>query len=299
MDRILLSYLKSGNAWLIIGSGLSISCGYPSWKELAEKAINHAVQEGYQDKIADAIIFYGHSEYPKVFSEISNIIGLSVLVEYLDTVLKPKPYNPKLYDILAGWNVPVFLTTNYDDEIQNSLARKNISYKVYSNSQDHLGRLIGSTTGAIYKLHGDLKSTNGLILTNEQYSEIQNDSMWEYWRSKLLGILSLQPIIIIGFSRSDPHINTILQIARSCTVTAYPICWIGPDISLAESKDLLERYRIRVIAYDNRDNSHSNLERLLTLTNIFIPSSVQRKMSERLSDTQISENTSAPGFYLQ
>ena len=39
MDSMLIDYLKSGSAWLLVGSGPSIAMGYPDWEKLASIAV--------------------------------------------------------------------------------------------------------------------------------------------------------------------------------------------------------------------------------------------------------------------
>ena len=43
MDGYLIDYLKSGNAWVLVGSGPSSEMGYPTWQDLAVSAFT-AVQ---------------------------------------------------------------------------------------------------------------------------------------------------------------------------------------------------------------------------------------------------------------
>lgn len=43
MDSYLVEYLRSGKAWLLVGSGPSIAAGYPNWRTLAEGAVELCV----------------------------------------------------------------------------------------------------------------------------------------------------------------------------------------------------------------------------------------------------------------
>lgn len=45
MDKYLIDYLRSGKAWVLVGTGPSIQMGYPSWSVLAERAANWVKQE--------------------------------------------------------------------------------------------------------------------------------------------------------------------------------------------------------------------------------------------------------------
>ena len=183
MDPRLIDYIKSGEAWLLIGSGVSTASGIPTWQSLAKESIRFCISEGYQNELSAAQTHYDNKEYPQVFSEIEKQIGLPSLVNHLNQFTSNAPINDnRIYRLISNWPISVYLTTNYDDLLQQSLVGINESFKVYSNSPDHMRILDTDIHGAIYKLHGDLTSTNGLILTHEQYDAIAKSDEWEYWR---------------------------------------------------------------------------------------------------------------------
>ena len=59
MDSFLVNYIKSGKAWLLVGSGPSIDMGYPTSQTLAEVALaltKSAVSPSNYTKIESTII---------------------------------------------------------------------------------------------------------------------------------------------------------------------------------------------------------------------------------------------------
>jgi len=48
----------------------------------------------------------------------------------------------------------------------------------YSNSPDHLALLMPDLQGAIVKLHGDLTSETGLVLTTSDYAAVETSPAW-------------------------------------------------------------------------------------------------------------------------
>jgi hypothetical protein len=240
-------------------------------------------------------------EYPKVFDEVSKIIGMPLLLQQLRFELKPSTAETKIYDLLCQWPVPVYLTTNYDDEIQNRLTALRESYITYSNDEDHLNLLVPEFNGAIYKLHGDLRSEKGLILTDTHYKEIMSSSDWEFWRTKMTSVFQMNRIVIVGYSLTDSHIQHILRLAKKGAGVTLPICWIAPDVTIEESKKYLEEYRIRVISYDNRDGQHQNLLRLLESISDFIPKRISitiRQSLDKLLQSNLPPTSAAPGFFV-
>lgn len=156
-------------------------------------------------------------------------------------------------------------------------------------------------TGGIIKLHGDLKSGKGLILTASQYREIEQADSWRYWRTKMTSVFQMNRVVVIGHSLSDNSIRHVLEAAKQGSGVLQPICWIAPDVSYEISKDFLEKYRIRVISYDNQDGEHRNLLRLIETINDFIPPRpaihIQQQIAEAIQ-SPLGINAAAPGFFV-
>jgi hypothetical protein len=128
MDRFLIDYIQSGNACVLIGSGPSTQMGYPSWATLANAARTVCAREvaGADLSVIDDAIT--RNEFPKVFDLAKHMLGSPRLLQHLQSCMVPVRAG-KLYDLLARWPVPVYLTTNYDDEINNALVRLQTAYQ--------------------------------------------------------------------------------------------------------------------------------------------------------------------------
>src|ERR1044072_8058359 len=245
MDSFLIEYLKSGKAWVLVGSGPSNEMGYPSWGKLASAAIEVAKTEGLGHDLRVFDTLLKHQDYPQVFDEAKKIVGGDRLIQALQKELRPTG-SGEIYDLIARWPVPVYLTTNYDDEISAHLTKLGVAYLPYSNSEDHLGHLVPDLNGAIFKLHGDLRSETGLILTRGQYREIEEGNQWQYWRTKMTSVFQMARVVVIGHSLSDRNFKHVLEAAKGGAGVQQPICWIAPDVSPDQVKEYLLKYRIRV-----------------------------------------------------
>jgi hypothetical protein len=75
MDKHLIDYLQSGEAWLLVGSGPSTDMGYPDWNTLAENVLNTLKSEytSVDFSRADEAILNG--DFPTVFQEAWNVVG--------------------------------------------------------------------------------------------------------------------------------------------------------------------------------------------------------------------------------
>jgi SIR2-like domain len=197
MDTFLIDYLKSGSAWVLVGSGPSIEMGYPSWAKLAVIAIQTVKSDAPGTGLGTIEAANKRKDFPSVFEEAKNILGAPRLIQALRKNLV-SGRSSAIYKHITRWPVPVFLTTNYDDEIQYHLAALGEAYISYSNSEDHLAHLVPGLSGAILKLHGDFRSENGLILTKNHYREIIESDNWKYWRTKMTSVFQMNRIVVIG-----------------------------------------------------------------------------------------------------
>jgi hypothetical protein len=301
VDPILIDYLKSGKAWVLVGSGPSIECGYPPWDKLAGYAMDIVKVEGRGSNLSEINSAYKRKDYPEVFEQSCSILGKDRLLLHLHDHLVPTKGDHKVYELIAQWPVPVYLTTNYDDEIQHNLVAVNQSYLTYSNTEEHFSHLLPDLNGAIFKLHGDLRSYQGLVLSTSQYRAINNAPEWDYWRKRMISVFQMNRIVIIGHSLVDPHIRHVLEAAKAGAGVIQPICWIAPDVDERNRKLFLEQFKIRIISYDNRDGEHQNLIRLLENISDFIPKRTSITISNQIAqiiNNPIDTGSSATGYFV-
>jgi len=300
MDQMLFDYLLSGKAWLLVGSGPSIEMGYPTWEELASLAAQVVNVEHAGMDLTNINVALVQGDYPRAFQEVGHVLGSPRLLQLLRENLRPIRKS-RIYEMLARWPIDVYMTTNYDDELQNSLSRLTLAYTTYSNSEDHLSQLVPDLTGAIFKLHGDLRSEEGLILTSDHYQEISEASSWQYWRTKITSVFQMSRVIVIGHSLSDKNIKHVLQAAKKGAGVTQPVLWIAPNVPADSRRQLLEDYRIRVIAYEDKGNQHRNLVKLIETVNEFVPPRVQIRVQEQIELVKRSSGhpaAAATGFFV-
>jgi hypothetical protein len=304
MDTYLVEYLRSGKAWLLVGSGPSIAAGYPSWEMLAREAVSLCMDDAVGHDLKALESAFNAAKYPEVFAEAATIVGMPRLLDHLRGVFKPYGDGSAgnwIYKQMSRWPVPVYLTTNYDNEIEKHLSAVDDPYLSCSNSEEHMSYLIPSFSGGIIHLHGDLRSESGLILTSVRYKEILIGSAWEYWRTKMTSIFQMNPVIVVGHSLFDPHIKHVLEAAKKGSGVVQPVCWIAPDVPYPVAREYLEKYRIRVITYDNRDGKQTNLARLVESISDFVPPRLSIPVTKAIagaSSSPLGSNAAAPGFFV-
>ncbi len=87
IDRDLVRAINSGRCFAIIGSGPSCQMGVPSWKQLAEKAIDKARQTSKVSIVKECLEFLAQKNYPKVFSLVEKAIGQKELLNLVTASL--------------------------------------------------------------------------------------------------------------------------------------------------------------------------------------------------------------------
>lgn len=104
---------------------------------------------------------------------------------------------------LSQRNIAGVITTNYD-QLVNKLFT---GFRVFVG-QEELLLEHSEGLGEIYKIHGCCKQPGSLILTAEDY--VQFNKKNAYLAAKLLTLFWENPVIFLGYSISDPNIQSIL-----------------------------------------------------------------------------------------
>lgn len=296
MDKYIIEKLLEGNTWLFVGSGVSNEMGYPSHSELVQKARDH-FQSNLDVQVIDKHI--SRKDYPSALQTIQDSVSRDALRLFLKSIFSPKKES-RLYPIIARWPIPVYLTTNYDDEISKHLSSINTFYKEYSNSVDHIKSLNPGSSKVIYKLHGSLEANQGLILSLEDYQNVLTGPEWTSWRNKLEAIFTAQNILVIGHSLSDPNVKMLLDFSKSANSIDRPLYWIAPESNSIDSKKMLFDYNVQLISYPNADGRHRNLINKLETIDRFLYSRASVGTSvdaKRILKTGVDDK-SRQGFFI-
>lgn len=271
MDATLIEYLNSGEAWLLVGSGPSIEVGVPTWPSLADAALGLTVREGSSSAAEKVRAALEDGNYPLVFERAATELGLSRVLQVLRPLLAPQGNLGTMYRHLARWPAAVYMTTNFDQEINRHLVAQGEAFQTLSNSADHMNLLLPDATGLIVKLHGDLTSEQGLVLTSSQYQALSFENEWQYWRTRMTSIFQMNRVIVIGYSLTDEHIRAALEAAKRGSIITREVCWLAPGVRAAEAREYLEKYKVRIVSYPSLNGDHRGLGTLLHDISKFVP----------------------------
>ncbi|MCK5601198.1 SIR2 family protein [Candidatus Pacearchaeota archaeon] len=268
--RELVKTINTGRCFALIGAGPSCSVGFPDWKKLAEGAISKMDEGSHSKEVQGCKKLLIKGVYPEIFEVVSGVIGEKELLKYISSSFPKISKKGEIYEYLARWPFPCYLTTNYDDYLSEHLKGEGFTFVTKRNSQEEFRTLHAGAKNVIYKIHGDPTSPDNIVLTSSQYYDFQTNPSRRYWRNTILAALKMVRLVIVGYSAKDPNFIEQLEIAREMASPDRPIFMIAADVS----KELIAKYfqedSISIIPYKNIDGTHQRLKRLLRAYSPFI-----------------------------
>jgi hypothetical protein len=230
-------------------------------------------------------------EFPAVLRQAEMELGdRSAFISVVRNALTPvaRAFSRPIYEFLTKWPFACYLTTNFDNELQNYLNRTGQHYELVGNAVDDLAHLRDGVSHLIVKLHGDLEHPERAIITSQDYDRISTSPEWQPFRDKLRQALEVFDVVIIGHSITDPDLQLILSTAKHTANPRHPIFMFLANATDGDAREFLERFNIRLISYHDTDNSHRELKSLILLANRFIVArEAALPASSRINDDEI------------
>lgn len=201
-NKLILEELRGVNNLVpFLGSGLSKPLGFPSWPELVEE-----YKEGCSESELLGIQFFlSKKKYLDCFDliindvENQNIKNVEQLKQKISrSFLSKKIDHDNNYEDVIKLNLPLIITTNYDDNIDIA-GGDQYSSILFKDIEDI--RSV-ENENVIIHLHGYAKNTvkSSMVVTKEDYKELYED---EINMRKLQSLLGNKAILFIGYSLDD------------------------------------------------------------------------------------------------
>lgn len=270
IDRDLVRAINSGRCFALIGSGPSCELGAPSWRRLAEIAINRMDPSRQEGAIGECLALVDRNEYPKVFSLAEKALGRDKLLAAVRDALVAGIQRGHIYGLAASWPFACYLTTNFDDHLHEHLRDAGLTFVLRRNSPEDMQVLHSSSRNLIVKIHGDLGDPQSMVLTAENYQDFQGSETRRYWRDTILAVLKMVDVVLIGYSATDPDFQAQLERAKIIASPDHPLFMFAADMDHDQVNRYYQHYNIRVISYRNGDGTHRELHRLLRRYDPFI-----------------------------
>lgn len=217
---------------LFVGSGLSRRyIGSPDWDGLLERFAELAGKKypyyrgragGDRAKAASMIaedfydIWWDSDEFQDSRDDSAHLVKDTAdplkieICRYISSlaVIERDEVDSEL-DALSKIHCHAIITTNWDEILDDALPEM----EVYVGQNDVLFSST-QTVGEIYKIHGSVTDPQSLVFTDDDYS-----TYWDanpYLIAKILTLFVENPIIFIGYSLGDPHIQRLLGNLVTC-----------------------------------------------------------------------------------
>jgi len=163
----------------------------PSWDKLINKILE---ESNIKTKERNLL---------RLASRLENKLGkLKFREKIIDQLTITPNVKSTLHDILVSLDINLFITTNYDQLLEDSFKKHGFVPQLISNDKDipH----IDHTKKTIVKLHGDVNSPSSLVITSKDYAKykVVHNRFVEWLNSKV----TQNTVLFIGTSFDDPRL---------------------------------------------------------------------------------------------
>jgi hypothetical protein len=263
--ELINDYHKNPDGFVFfIGSGLSFPL-FPTWAVFLENIIDASgFTENDKCTLRELL---EQKNYLDVAEFCINAVGeikyRDILEKTFDIDIEEKNIS-EAYKALFALSPQIIITTNYD-RIPEVLSAGR--YRIFTNhNAAECARAIMADKKVIFKIHGDITDQSSIVLKSSDYQKIIFSNQGT--RQFLHSLLSTKRFIFIGFSLSDPHINSILENLKTIN-NGLPIShYLLLNEQSAVRIHLFEnRYGVRIMPYSLSDSSHIEVVNFLRCLN--------------------------------
>ncbi len=191
----LADQIARGNGVLFVGAGLSMGAGLPGWSQLLTP-------------LADSINLPSHqrADLLKVAQYYELKRRRHALISHIQaqtdaTGRKPTDNHCRL----ARLGIRTWVTTNYDDLLEQTLRESNEDFRKVVRDKDLPYTSADAVT--LVKLHGDREQPDTIIITRQDYDTYSN--RFPRVKDKLASLLMEKTFLFVGYGINDPDFNQI------------------------------------------------------------------------------------------
>ena len=217
-----------------------------------------------QGKELRALLRKGH--FQEVAGECAELLRGDLYRDFIQNTFRREGIVPtKIHHLLLGLPLGAIVTTNYDNLIERTYARKLPSddYPLTYTSKNvaKLPRLCTEKRFFIFKMHGDADDIETVVLTKKDYQNIIHSS--PLYQTSLAQIFAARTALFIGYGLRDQNLDLILS-AQASLFKDYGRRHYAffPDAGTILPKSFSEHYNITIIPYSSK-NGHKELHLML------------------------------------
>lgn len=200
----LVEAVKSGNAILFAGAGISLAAGLPSASAFAQSLIKsmNSVEPDYSVNPTG-------SAFAGIATDLSAVMGREYLVEAISTVINfPQGIEPTEAHLKSVELFDHIITTNYDMLFESAISSLGLNSNVYAEEIN--GEI---SNRALIKLHGTIDIPSSLLLSESEV--IMFDKTRPNLWNAALDDLNSKVVVVVGASLHDPSIIRLFSEAKN------------------------------------------------------------------------------------
>ena len=254
-DR-LRTVLGRDDTIIFVGSGVSVWSGLPTWYGLLTELVSYVENAGKNSYLIRREL--ANSDLLLAASYGFDQLTPNERCEFLRSIFRASPFQPSLlHREITQLGPSCFITTNYDGLLERALleSRPSEVFDVVTPLQQlEISSIIQSRAkGFIFKPHGDIGSCDSIILTREDYRQLQGG--WRNVLEAMRTLLASRPAIFIGFGLRDPDF-LLIQDHLMATFGVNPTDHYAlvPDVIPEEIDYWRRSYGIHLIPYSTNQN---------------------------------------------
>jgi hypothetical protein len=254
--RRLRATLDRPDTILLVGSGVSLWSGLPTWRGLLVQLAEYIDNLGRDSTAVRQEITAGDLLLAASYGV--HQLDLREFGTFIRTVTRHPDVSPaEIHRLIATLGPSCFITTNYDRLLETAIGRysRRGPPSVISNRQvaEIADILPGHSRKFVFKYHGDVEDAASIVLTRDQYRRIEHD--YPATTRALGTLLATRPVVMIGVGLRDIDFLTVkdeLVSAFSGQVGEYFA--LMPDFNEVQADYWRKTYRTEIVSYDTVEN---------------------------------------------
>lgn len=245
---------------LFIGSGISLWAGLPTWSGMIEELAQFVECSGAKADLIRAEAKRG--ELLQAASYGFDKLTKEQIGEFIRAACRygiAKPHD--IHQKLVALGPRCFITTNYDDLIEQSLRKwqPDRFYKppVTNRHLTETAEIVHARAiDFIFKPHEDAGDTESIVLTREQYRQLLPQGERQVALESVKMLLASRPVVYFGFGLRDPDFiyvrDLLTNTYKGGTRDHYAIM---SDVSEAEIDYWRRNYGIHLLGYTTTERT--------------------------------------------
>lgn len=227
--RMAKDMVAQGNNVLFLGAGVSMSAEMPSWKDLLKGLMGEVKQlqaqtlEAFKElssyvleECGDSSLIMGRYLQTAISLYDSKAVFSELIQKHLYNDNYTSPLLMNLARIVQQKKVNEVITYNFDDLLEQNLAKLNLTDSVDYTAISKDAEIKGHNTLPIYHVHGIIPKegpVDTVVFSEEEYHKRYSTAF--HWSNvEQLHALTRNHCFFVGLSMTDPNLRRLLDAAN-------------------------------------------------------------------------------------